>query len=95
VHDVLTETMIEYHGITYTILEGSSQKRTRLLVSSLCYSYGIKVCQNVKIKKKNNVVNAYIYHKLNITISMGNFTLVNKDVSLFACSEINAVFTLN
>ncbi|KAL3891533.1 hypothetical protein ACJMK2_003793, partial [Sinanodonta woodiana] len=31
VHDVLTETMVEYHGITYTILERSWQKRTRLL----------------------------------------------------------------
>ncbi|KAL3880290.1 hypothetical protein ACJMK2_032538, partial [Sinanodonta woodiana] len=42
VHDVLTETVVLYHGITYTILEGSWQKRTRLLVSSLGYSYGIK-----------------------------------------------------
>ncbi|KAL3878983.1 hypothetical protein ACJMK2_031305, partial [Sinanodonta woodiana] len=42
VHDVLTETMVLYHGITYTILEGSWQKRTRLMVSSLGYSYGIK-----------------------------------------------------
>ncbi|KAL3892040.1 hypothetical protein ACJMK2_004280, partial [Sinanodonta woodiana] len=42
VHDVLTETMVEYHGIIYTIHEGSSQKRTQLLVFSLGYSYGIK-----------------------------------------------------
>ncbi|KAK3610942.1 hypothetical protein CHS0354_016702 [Potamilus streckersoni] len=34
-HDVLTERMIEYRGITCTILEESSQKYTRLLVSSL------------------------------------------------------------
>ncbi|KAK3587788.1 hypothetical protein CHS0354_042752 [Potamilus streckersoni] len=35
--------MIEYRRITYTILEESSQKHTRLMVSSLGYSYGVKV----------------------------------------------------
>ncbi|KAK3594002.1 hypothetical protein CHS0354_040749 [Potamilus streckersoni] len=38
-HDVLTETMIEYRGIMYKILEESSEKQNLLLMSSLGYSY--------------------------------------------------------
>lgn len=42
-YGALSETVLEDRGTTWTILEDGSQRRTKILVSSLGYSYGVKV----------------------------------------------------
>ena len=46
IHDVLTESVIEDGPVKYSILEGGSQRRTKVLISSLGYAYGIKVSEH-------------------------------------------------
>ncbi len=46
IQDEMSETIIEDDGVTFTIFDGGSQKRTRVLISSLGYAYGVKVSSN-------------------------------------------------
>ena len=53
VHNVLSETIIEDKGVTYTILDGASQKGGRILVTSIGYAYKVKVVNTMLIMSHN------------------------------------------
>ena len=55
-HDTLSETVVEHRGVKYSILEGSSVRGTKLLVSSLGYFYGVK-------KKQPEICHLAMHHQ--------------------------------
>ncbi|XP_052808408.1 uncharacterized protein LOC128237160 isoform X2 [Mya arenaria] len=41
-YGALTETILENRGITWTVIDGGSQRGSKVLISSLGYAYGVK-----------------------------------------------------
>lgn len=48
IRDPLTESVLEEREVTYAMVEGGSQKTTKVLVSSDGYAYSIKVSKELK-----------------------------------------------